>query len=158
METAHTLRQTAGQVFRYGIATGRCERNPAPDLHGALRPGIVKHMAAVLEPAAAGKLMRAIAEYSGQDLMRAALALSALLFQWPGNIRQMAWVEIDLSAALWTIPAAKMKRSVHGKVNGRPHLVGPALGHDRLCCLRDCRTRHRGSAMRPTPRDFSQTG
>ena len=23
-ETAHTLRQTAGQVFRYGIATGRC--------------------------------------------------------------------------------------------------------------------------------------
>ena len=36
-ETAHTLRQTAGQVFRYGIATGRCERNPAPDLHGALR-------------------------------------------------------------------------------------------------------------------------
>lgn len=25
-ETAHTLRQTAGQVFRYGVATGRCER------------------------------------------------------------------------------------------------------------------------------------
>jgi hypothetical protein len=25
-DTAHTLRQTAGQVFRYGIATGRCER------------------------------------------------------------------------------------------------------------------------------------
>jgi integrase len=122
-ETAHTLRQTAGQVFRYGIATGRCERNPAPDLHGALRPVIVKHMAAVLEPTSAGKLMRAIAEYSGQDLTRAALELSALLFLRPGNIRQMAWSEIDLAAALWTIPAAKMKRSVHGKVNGRPHLV-----------------------------------
>ena len=24
-ETAHTLRQTAGQVFRYGVATGRCD-------------------------------------------------------------------------------------------------------------------------------------
>ena len=35
-ETAHTLRQTAGQVFRYAIATGRAERNPAADLSGAL--------------------------------------------------------------------------------------------------------------------------
>lgn len=35
IETAHTLRQRAGQVFRYGIQTGRCERNPAADLQGA---------------------------------------------------------------------------------------------------------------------------
>ena len=122
-ETAHTLRQTAGQVFRFGIATGRCERNPAPDLHGALVPIVVKHMAAVLEPSGAGALMRAIAAYEGQPLTRAALELSALLFQRPGNIRQMEWAELDLDRALWTIPAAKMKRTVHGKVNGRPHLV-----------------------------------
>ena len=67
-ETAHTLRQTAGQVFRYGIATGRCERDPAPDLHGALQPIVVKHMAAVLEPAGVSALMRAIANYEGQPL------------------------------------------------------------------------------------------
>jgi integrase len=122
-ETAHTLRQTAGQVFRYGIATGRCERNPAPDLHGALKPVVVKHMAAVLDPSGVSSLMRAIAAYEGQPLTRAALELSALLFQRPGNIRQMEWGELDLDLALWTIPAAKMKRTVHGKVNGRPHLV-----------------------------------
>ena len=58
--------QTAGQVFRYGIATGRCGRNPAPDLHGALKPIVVKHMAAVLDPAGASALMRAIANYEGQ--------------------------------------------------------------------------------------------
>ncbi|MCK5659316.1 MAG: integrase, partial [Alphaproteobacteria bacterium] len=34
--------QTCGQVFRYAIATGRAERNPAPDLRGALKP--VKHI------------------------------------------------------------------------------------------------------------------
>ena len=95
-ETAHTLRQTAGQVFRHGIATGRCERNPAPDLHDALKPVIVKHMAAVVDPAGAGKLMRAIESYEGQPLTRAALELSALLFQRPGNIRQMEWTEVDL--------------------------------------------------------------
>ena len=122
-ETAHTLRQTAGQVFRYGIATGRCERNPAPDLHGALQPIIVKHMAAVLDPTGVSTLMRAIAAYEGQPLTRAALELSALLFQRPGNIRQMEWAELDLEAGLWTVPATKMKRTVHGKVNGRPHLV-----------------------------------
>jgi integrase len=122
-ETAHTLRQTAGQVFRYGIATGRCERNPAPDLHGALRPIVVKHMAAVLDPVGVSALLRAIATYEGQPLTRAALELSALLFQRPGNIRQMEWAELDLDGELWTIPAAKMKRTVHGKVNGRPHLV-----------------------------------
>jgi len=122
-ETAHTLRQTSGQVFRYGIATGRCERNPAADLQGALRPIIVKHMSAVLEPSGVGALMRAIAAYSGQPLTRAALELSALLFQRPGNIRQMAWREVDLEAKMWTIPAAKMKRTVQGKISGRPHSV-----------------------------------
>lgn len=80
METAHTLRQTAGQVFRYGIQTGRCERNPAADLAGALKPVQVKHMSAVLEPQQAGELMRAIQGYSGQPMTRAALVLSALLF------------------------------------------------------------------------------
>ena len=120
---AHDLREYSGQVFRYGIATGQCDRNPATDLHGALRPATVKHMAAVRDPAEAGELLRAISTYSGQPVTRTALALSALLFQRPGNIRAMEWVEIDADAALWTIPAVKMKRGLYGKANGRPHLV-----------------------------------
>lgn len=122
-ETAHTLRQTAGQVFRYGIATGRCERNPAPDLHGALQPLNTKHMSAILEPVRAAELMRAMHDYPGQPVTRAGLLLSAMLFQRPGNMRHMEWSELDFDAALWTIPAAKMKRTVYGKANGRPHLV-----------------------------------
>jgi len=121
-ETAHTLRQWSGQVFRHGIATGPCTSNPAPDLQGALVPVQVKHMAAVLEPVKAGELMRAIAAYAGQPATRAALHLSALLFQRPGNIRQMRWSDVDLEKALWTIPAADMKRTKTAKINGRPHL------------------------------------
>lgn len=123
IETAHTLRQTAGQVFRYGIQTGRCERNPVSDLHGALQPLMVKHMSAVLEPAKAGELLRAIYGYSGQPMTRAALQLSALLFQRPGNIRQMEWGWIDLEASMLTIPSEAMKRRIHQKINGRPHFV-----------------------------------
>jgi integrase-like protein len=31
-ESVHSICQSCGQVFRYGVATGRCERNPAADL------------------------------------------------------------------------------------------------------------------------------
>jgi integrase len=123
IETAHTLRQAAGQVFRYGIQTGRCERSPAADLHGALTPVRVVHMAAVLEPFKAGELLRAIDTYSGQPTTRGALLLSALTFQRPGNIRQMEWGWVDLDAAMVRIPSQDMKRRVHEKANGRPHLV-----------------------------------
>jgi integrase len=123
IETAHTLRQCAGQVFRYGVQTGRCENNPAPDLHGALRPVVTKSMAAVLEPKKVGELMRAIDGYSGQPITRAALLLSAYLFQRPGNIRAMEWAWIDLQKAMLTIPAQSMKRTLRQKINGRPHFV-----------------------------------
>ncbi len=124
-ETVHSIQQACGQVFRYGIATGRCERNPASDLRGALKPVLVKNMAAVTEPVAVGDLMRAIEDYQGGPLTRAALKLSALLFQRPGNVRAMKWsaLELESDEPLWTIPAMEMKRSRYEKQNGRPHLV-----------------------------------
>ena len=70
-ETASKLKEQSGQVFRYGIQTGRCSSNPVPDLSGALAPVVVKHMAAVLDPKAAGALMRAIDGYQGQPSQRA---------------------------------------------------------------------------------------
>ncbi len=136
-DTAHALRQYAGQVYRLGIATGRCDRNPAADLCDALKPLNVRHMGAVLDPQKAGELMRNLHSYAGQPVTRAALLLSAFSFQRPGNIRAMEWSEIDAARALWTIPAAKMKRSVHGKTNGRPHLV--PLAAQALAVLEDLR-------------------
>lgn len=137
VESAHTLRKTAGQVFLYGVQTGRCERNPAPDLNGALKPVTVKHMAAILEPVKVGELLRAIDGYSGQPMTRAALALSALLFQRPGNIRQMEWGWVNFDTAMLTIPSENMKRRLHQKINGRPHLV--PLAPQALACLAELR-------------------
>ena len=124
-ETVHSILQACGQVFRYGIATGRCERNPASDLRGALKPVLVKNMAAVTDPLGVGHLMLAIDGYAGSPLTRGALILSALLFQRPGNIRSMQWSALELAGAqpTWTIPATEMKRSRYEKQNGRPHLV-----------------------------------
>ena len=38
LELAHRIRTICGQVFRYAVATGRAERDPAADLNGALPP------------------------------------------------------------------------------------------------------------------------
>ncbi|MCZ6828281.1 MAG: integrase arm-type DNA-binding domain-containing protein, partial [Gammaproteobacteria bacterium] len=35
VDMAHRAKQTAGQVFRYAVATGRAERDPSADLKGA---------------------------------------------------------------------------------------------------------------------------
>ena len=122
-DTAHTVKQTSGQVFRYGIQTGRCERDPCLDLTGALKPVIVKNMAAILDPAKVGGMLRAIDDYKGQPTTQAALILSSLLFQRPSNIRLMEWSWIDFDKALLTVPSMSMKRRVMEKLNGKAHLI-----------------------------------
>jgi integrase len=123
IETAHRVKNACGQVFRYGIQTGYCESNPAGDLKGALKPHVAKHFSAVLDPVEAGGLLRAIDGYTGQPVTLAAMQLSALFFQRPGNIRAMEWAWVDLEGAMLTIPPSDMKRKKHEKVNGKPHLV-----------------------------------
>jgi integrase len=88
-----------------------------------LKPHRGKHFAAITEPVKLGGLIRAIRGYQGGPIVRAALQLAPILFQRPGELRGMAWAEIDLDAALWTIPAMRMKRGKDGKENGDPHLV-----------------------------------
>jgi len=123
VETAHRLKDACGQVFRYGIATGACARNPAGDLRDALPPVHTRHHAAIVEPAKAAELLRTMDGYTGHPVTRAALALSALLMLRPGELRQAEWAWVDLDTATMTVPAALMKRRKAEKLNGAPHLV-----------------------------------
>jgi integrase len=123
IETAHRLKDACAQVFRYGIAIGACTRNPAGDLRDALPPVPTRHHAAVTDPKRAAELLQAMGDYAGHPVTRAALALSALLFLRPGELRQMEWEWVDLDEAMVTLPAELMKRKKADKVNGAPHLV-----------------------------------
>ncbi|MES2248616.1 MAG: integrase arm-type DNA-binding domain-containing protein [Pseudomonadota bacterium] len=123
IETAHRLREIVGQVFRFAIATGRAARNPGADLQGALTTPAAGHHAAITDPEQLAGLVRAMRGYRGSLVVRTALQFSALVFQRPGEVRAMTWGEVDLDGALWTIPAARMKRSVKEKASGQPHLV-----------------------------------
>lgn len=123
LDVAHRVLSTAGQVWRYAVATARAKRDVTPDIRGALKPHRGKHFAAITDPVKLGELIRVIRGYQGGPIVRTALQLAPMLFQRPGELRGMAWAELDLDAALWTIPAMRMKRGVDGKANGDPHLV-----------------------------------
>lgn len=110
VDSAHRAKQIVGMIFRYGIATGRCERDPAADLRGALTPVSKKHFPAVTEVDQVGPLLRAIDGYKGSLIVRCALRLAPMLFVRPGELRQAEWSEIDLDLAEWRIPAQKMKK------------------------------------------------
>lgn len=123
IETAHRLKDACGQVFRYGIASGFCSRNPAADLRDALQPVQTRHHAAMVEPGQVGKLLRDMHDYQGHAVTRAALSLSALLLLRPGELRHMEWAWLDLEAATLIVPAEVMKRRKEDKADGPPHLV-----------------------------------
>jgi len=135
LSIAQDLQQITGQVFRYAVQTERIEQSPVGDLKGALKPHVAKHFAATLDPLKAGELLRAIDSYSGHVTTRDALKLSALFFQRPGNIRAMEWAWLDLGAAMLTIPPADMKRTLHQKANGKPHLI--PLARQAVAILQD---------------------
>lgn len=109
IDTAHRIHQNCGQIFRYAVATGRAERDPAADLRGALAPVNGKHFAAITDPTAIGALLRAIDGYEGALVTRCALRLAPLLFVRPGELRHAQWAEFDLDKAEWNISAARMK-------------------------------------------------
>ncbi len=151
IETAHRALQACGQVFRYAIATGRAERDPTPDLRGALKPVLVTHMAAITDPQRVGQLLRAIEDYKGMPITRAALQLAPLVFVRPGELRKAEWTEFDLEARHWRIPAARMKRTKQEKLTGAAHLV--PLSRQAVSILRDLQplTGH-GRFVFPSPR------
>ena len=109
VDMAHRAKQTAGLVLRYAIASGRTDRDVSQDLLGALKLKSTKNLAAITNPSEVGILMDAIDGYRGTLAVRTAWSLSALLFQRPGEIRHMEWLEINWDENRWEIPADKMK-------------------------------------------------
>lgn len=113
-ETARRVLQIIGQVYRYAVITGRAKRNPATDLHGALKPRKTVHRAAITEPAKVGQLLHNCDNYDGYFPIICALRLAPLLFVRPTELRAAEWSEFNLEGQEWRIPAERMKmKQVH---------------------------------------------
>jgi integrase len=114
IETARRCKQAASAVFRYGVITGRCERDPAGDLKDALQTPIKRHFAAITDPAEFGKLLLAMDIYTGTPVVRAALQCSALWFCRPGELRHIEWEQINWDQQQIEITAEKTHK---------PHII-----------------------------------
>lgn len=124
LETADRVLMLARQIWDYWLpSTNVKQRNITEGLKGRLTPYRGKTFAAVVDPVRFGELLRAIVVYKGGLIVRTALQLAPLLYQRPGNLREMEWAELDLDAALWTIPGMKMKRTKVEKEQGDAHTV-----------------------------------
>jgi integrase len=128
VETAHRASQNCGQVFRYAVATGRAPADVTRDLRGSLTPWKPEHYASITEPAKVGALLRAIDGFTGTFPVHCALKLLPLVFTRPGELRQAEWAEFELDAAVWNVPAKRMKLRL-------PHVV--PLSTQAVAILRD---------------------
>jgi integrase len=111
LETAHRARGRCGQVLRYAVATGRCDRDPSVDLRGALPAAKGGHFAATTEPSKLAGILRAMDGYQGEVAVRCALRLAPLVFVRPGELRAAKWKDIDFDAAEWRYVVTKTKIS-----------------------------------------------
>jgi integrase len=109
---AHRGCQLCGLVFRYAIASGMAAVDPSATLISVLRKREVKHYPAITDPKDVAVLLRAIDSYHGTFVIKNALQLLPLVFVRPGELRRAEWAEIDFEAAIWAIPAEKMKMRV----------------------------------------------
>lgn len=124
LETADRVLMLARQVWDYWLPTAEvAQRNITEGLKKRLTPYRGTTFAAIVDPARFGELLRAIVGYKGGIAVRTALQLAPLLYQRPGNLRDMEWTELDLDAALWTIPSMKVKRTKAEKEQGEAHVV-----------------------------------
>lgn len=109
-DTAHRILQRCNAVFRYGIVTGRCERNPATDLRGALKTAKKTHFAA-LSAADLPEFIKRLEKYDGYERTKLAIRLLMLTFVRTKELRGARWAEVSLDGdkPIWRIPPERMK-------------------------------------------------
>jgi integrase len=117
LDIAKRSLQTCGQIFRFAVAHGIIDRNPAADVRpsDALKPR-KKANYARLDAKELPELLRKVEAYPGSPYTRFAMKLIALTFVRTGELIAARWEEFDLDAAEWRIPAERMKMRT-------PHVV-----------------------------------
>jgi integrase len=99
-----------GQVFRWGVATGRADSDPTGALRGALQTRKVEHHKPLARTDIAGFFAALVEKGRVNRQTEIAMRVLAYTFVRPGELREATWSEIDLEAGEWRIPAERMKK------------------------------------------------
>jgi integrase len=119
VEMAKRIMQMTSAIFRYGVATSRCPRDPTFDLRGALKPAKEVKSRSALAASELPDFLQRLSVYDGDDLTKLALELVLLTFVRTAELRFATWCEfegLDGDEPLWRIPPERMKMR-------RSHLV-----------------------------------
>jgi integrase len=116
LNAAGKIRQWLHQIFRYGLAKGVVEANPATDLNVVAAPPKAARHHPHVTFAELPELLSKCDAANIHTLTRHAIRLLTLTAVRPGELRQAPWSEFDLDEATWTIPTERMKAR-------RPHIV-----------------------------------
>lgn len=127
--SAHRVRSTISQVMRYAISTGRAERDPCPDLIGALPHAKSGNFAAITDPVGVGELLRALDAFKGTFSVQCALKLAPLFFVRPGELRQAQWAHFDFERAEWRYTTPKTKTAHIVPLAAQAILILKELNH-----------------------------
>ncbi|MFJ7146531.1 tyrosine-type recombinase/integrase [Pseudomonas protegens] len=116
LNAAGKIRQWLHQIFRYGLAKGVVDANPATDLSVVAAPPKAARHHPHVTFAELPELLSKVESANIHSLTRHAIRLLTLTAVRPGELRQAPWSEFDLEAGIWTIPKERMKAR-------RPHVV-----------------------------------
>ncbi len=108
-ETAKRLRATMSRVFRLAIVTMRATNDPTVALKGALLRPNVQHHAAITDEKQFGAFLRALDEFDGWPVIRAAMKFLTLTCARPGEVRLAQRAEFSFEKAVWRVPAERTK-------------------------------------------------
>lgn len=116
-DQAGRVLQRVKAIFRWAATHERIESNPMLDLVPSeiLKPRDVKHRPAMSDRELPAFLAK-FAAYDGDPATVNALKLLMLTATRPGEVRGARWAEFDLDAALWIIPAERMKMRAEHRV------------------------------------------
>lgn len=116
-DQAGRVLQRIKSVFRWAVTHERIESNPMLDLVPSeiLKPRQVQHRAA-LSDRDLPEFLAKLDAYEGDPHTVHALRLLMLTATRPGEVRGARWAEFDLAAALWVIPAERMKMRTEHRV------------------------------------------
>lgn len=112
--TASRLREICGQVFRYAIQTGTAIYDPAASMRGVIAKHTVKHRPALTTRREFGEFLCELRDTTrAEPLTRLCARFGVLTWTRPKELRQARWVQFDIEAAEWRIPAIEMKTGKH---------------------------------------------
>lgn len=106
---ANEAKRTMSAIFEFAVSTLRADADPVYLVRKALPANKTQHKRP-LSAAEVGQLLKDVDRHGGNYQTQCAFNLMWLTLARPSEVIEAEWAEFDLDAAIWRIPAERMKK------------------------------------------------